>query len=375
MASPEVVSVPRTETFSLRQAKEFVQLRVDGAFTDFSLQSRNKVFKCHRVILASCSPVLKAMMMSGMAEDSKQEMKVDNISPSILLSLLDYMYTGHVNIPNEDLLATVEACDYLEILELKEYCLSKSANFIAPTNVISWSKLAENMNIDELKIRCSEILSFSMSDVSKSAEFLELNLAEVSSCVAEAEELEAYSDDLLEATMDWVSHKPNQRLDSMEDLLKKLDLLKCSLECLETEMANHEALLDSRPRVYKILTKTLTEITKQDGFRKKRVKRVAKTMIVIGRQKSESGVTDGVCWKLRPSGKFVQLCRHPHSPYNFSVCSIPNGFVITGGTDSVLCFMYLLSTLSWTELEHLPYPGYLFLVAGFQVVQTPVCYH
>ena len=68
-------------------------------------------------------------------------------------------------------------------------------------------KLADVLNIDELKTKCLELLSSSLADVSKGSEFLELSFAEVSSCISGAQETGADSDDLLEATTNWADHK------------------------------------------------------------------------------------------------------------------------------------------------------------------------
>ncbi len=105
--------------------------------------------------------MLKAMVRPGMTEASKQEVELQNIPPPVMEILLEYMYTGEVSIPHDKLCATVEASDYLQMLELKELCLREAVTVCKPPNVISWYKLAEELNIENLKSKCSEILSSS----------------------------------------------------------------------------------------------------------------------------------------------------------------------------------------------------------------------
>ena len=112
------------------------------------------------------------MMTTDMVEASKQQVTLHNIPSGVMELLIEYMYKGDTNIPSELLLPTIEACDYLQLLELQERCLHQAPNAIKAKNVISWRKLADSLNNNEVKTRCSELLSSSLTDVSKGLEFL-----------------------------------------------------------------------------------------------------------------------------------------------------------------------------------------------------------
>ena len=183
MASPDEVYIPRSVAYSDRLATRFLQLRIDGEHTDFRILSGNKSFDSHKAILSANSDVLRAMMKSHTAEASQGEVTMDNVPPAVVELLLNYMYTGELRIPSDLLQATVKACDYLELLELKEHCLNHAVTVLKPSNAISWYKTAENLDLQEIKATCSEMMSSSFHEVSKEMEFLELTLAEISSCI------------------------------------------------------------------------------------------------------------------------------------------------------------------------------------------------
>ena len=317
------------------------------------------MFQCHRVIVSACSPVLKAMMTSEMIEATKQQVTLDNIPPAVMELLLEYMYKGTIHIPNEYLQTAVEACDYLELLELKAQCVNQAPNTITPSNVISWHKLAGNFNISELKTKCSEIFASSMTDVSKGEEFLEMNLTEVNSCISGAQEKNADSDHLLEATTSWVIHDPQVRQDHILNMLEKINLAQCSVECLDTEMDKHKEFLDSQPAALRKLMKSVIQIANEGhgGIRKKRTDHRKENMVVIiPGQKGDVSCSD--CWYLDKHMEFVDICKLPFSfPYH-SVCQIPGGFVVTGGKSNTKCFMFLLSSKFWKQLEPLPCSRY-----------------
>ena len=242
MASPDDVYVQRTAAYSDRLAKEFMQMMADGEHTDFRLFSNDKSFNCHKAILSANSPVLKAMMKPHTAEASSGEVKLDNIPPDILQLLLTYMYTEEINVPMDLLSSLVEACDYLQLSELKEYCLERALEQLQPSHALSWNKVADTLSLDDMKTQCSRILQYSFKAVAKSMEFFELTLEQLNCCIADVQKKDVDSDDLLDAALGWISHQPSQRVNNMEDLLQKIPLANCSLQCLQDQMQKHQQI-------------------------------------------------------------------------------------------------------------------------------------
>ena len=311
------------------------------------------------MIVSACSPVLKAMMLSEMVEMTKHQATLDNIPPAVMELLLEYMYRGEVHIPNEYLMPAIEACDYLELLELKARCVNQTPNAISPNNVISWHKLADSLNIDELKIKCSEILADSFAGVSKDKEFLEMSFTEVSSCISDAQEADADSDDLFEATTNWVAYKSYTRQNHILDMLEKIDLTRCSTECIETEMHKHKDLLYAQPAALGKLTLSLIQIANgpPHNIRKKRSKHGGKMVVVIsGQERDDKPQSD--CWHLDKFTSFLDFLKLSFSFPWHSVCSIPGGFVVTGGKNNTRCAMFILSSKSWKQLQSLPHSRY-----------------
>ena len=376
MASPSAVTVSRTLSYSSRIANQFQQFRLDDEMTDFTICSGKQKFNCHKVILAGNSPVLHAMVRSGMTEASSNQADIDTIPPAVMQLVLDYIYKGEVVIPHEHLQQTIQAADYLQLLEFKEICLNDVAAALKPANIVSWSKLADRLDIEELKSKCVEVMSSSLAEVSRFAEFQELSFAEVNSFITSAQETDTDPDDLLEASMEWINSKPSQRIDSMEELLQKIQLLECSVECLENEMDTHEELFMSCPAGHKRITKTLLHMAKHEGARKKRgIKGNMKAMVVaIGGHDINIKVNKD-CWELDTSLQFTELCQIPEHSYELGVCKFPGGFILTGGNNSVLCSMFVISTKSWKQLDPLKFPrrshgsmfayGVIFVFGGY----------
>ena len=314
------------------------------------------LFQCHRVIVSACSPVLQAMISTEMVEATKQQANLHNIPSGVMELLMEYMYKGEANIPPELLLPATEACDYLQLVELRERCLRQAPNAIKPNNAISWHKLADNLNINELKTRYSELLSSSLADVSKGKEFLKLSFPEVSSCISGAQETGAASDDLLEATANWIAHKMKTRQDHILDMLEKIDLTKCSVECLNMVTDKHEDLLYAQPAALgKLMKCTLQIASRASGIIQQKNeggKKDENIIVISGHDLKDTPHSD--CWHLDRSMNFVDLCKLAFSFPWHSVCQIPGGFVVTGGERNNLCAMFILAAKSWKQLQPLP---------------------
>ena len=269
MESITAVTVTRTPAYSSCIARTFQQLRLNDEITDFTIVSGKHSFNCHRVILAGSSPVLRAMVRSGMTEALEHKASLDTIPPvvhAIGIGLYIHRRGGSflINIFRK----TIEAADYLQLLELKEICLGEAESSFKSSNIVSWYKFADRLDINDLKSKCAEVMSSCLVEVSRFTEFQELDFAEVNSLLSSAQDTDADCDDLVEASMEWINYEPSHRINYMEELLQKIQLLECSVECLENEMEVHEALFRSSQAGYRLMAKALVHIAKQDSVRK-----------------------------------------------------------------------------------------------------------
>ena len=356
-ADEDEILISRTTAFSSRLLEELVTLHNDADLTDFSLNTGGKTIECHRVILAANSPVLKAMLKSKMKEASQNQMDLDNIFPQVLDIVVRYMYTGEARIPREALKDVIAAADYLQMYELTQICIERSPPVIQPNNVISWFKLSDMMNLQQLKSMCSRIMTWNLNELQSEREFLELNLAELTSYLEEIKKSDADGDDLLGASLDWINADPQGRRESMEALLQMVPMEKCSLECLEEEQEKHEDLLDFKTK--NLISRSILVITEQENPRKKHsVKINSQQRILMGGYDMDvrgDAIINNQCWLLDSLQSLSELCTIPdeHVHYESSFCKTPEGFALTGGKDSDDCVMYNVKNNNWKRLVKL----------------------
>ena len=345
MAGPGMLSLSRTEKYCTKLADDVMKLRSEKALMDFRIHSKDDEFPCTKFVMAAHSPMLRAMLTSDMTEVAKQEIRLDHISKDVIQIILDYMYCEDVSFHKDQLMDLLAASDYLQMSELKEICLDEVPGILEPGSVIEWWKEAMKMNYDNINLKSEEIMVANVQKISHQTDFLNLDLNEMQHYVSEICCDIIRSDDIIDAAMRWVTHAED-RVTLLEDILHKVNLSKCSREGITSVIKTHEALLDKAPMVYKLLINTLSNIEIATS------RTVTDSVVLVGGQEGDE--FSHVCWTVEKSNEIVHLCDIPIDiKVRLSVCETPQGFVVTGGRDSVMCMMLIATTKSWIRLQDL----------------------
>ena len=341
MAGPGMLSLSRTERYCTKLADEIMKLRGEKSLIDFKIHVKDDEFPCAKFVMAAHSPMLRAMLTSDMAEVAKQEIRLDHIHKDIIQIILDYMYCEDVCFHKDQLMDLIAAADYLQMTELKQVTLDEVPNIMEPANVISWWKEAAKMNYDTTKDQCEEMMLANFQTISQQIDFLNLDLNEMNLYVLDICGDTVNSDDTVDALMRWVGHE-EERVTTLEELLHKVELNKCSEKGIKAILKTHEALLDKRPMIYKLL------LNRSADAESDRI--MTDSVVIVGGQESNANEE---CWKVSQSNQLVKLCNIPVNALgvNHSVCTVPQGFVVSGGAGSDMRIMFITSTKSWLRLQ------------------------
>ncbi|CAH2076576.1 unnamed protein product, partial [Iphiclides podalirius] len=95
----------------------FSALQQNGEFVDMTLAADGHFVKVHQVLMALASPYLKDLMSSAPCQHPV--VFLNNISYTTLSFLLEYIYTGEVNVPANNFTSFVDAAKALHIKGLE----------------------------------------------------------------------------------------------------------------------------------------------------------------------------------------------------------------------------------------------------------------
>ena len=126
-------------------------------------------FKCHKVMLAKASPVLKSMMASGMKEMQTNEMTLKGFDEETVTSFLQFIYATEdtiiLNLTNDQRVCTAKDFEsnklttqllhlahMYNVISLKVACVGHLKRTLSFDNAVDIWKTADELNIEELKL-------------------------------------------------------------------------------------------------------------------------------------------------------------------------------------------------------------------------------
>ena len=93
--------------------KEMHKLRQNDEITDVTLQSGDVHIRCHRNVLAVASDYFKVMFRCGIEESTSATVQL-TMESEILTSIVDYMYTGEIELTVDNVESLIKAGDLLQ---------------------------------------------------------------------------------------------------------------------------------------------------------------------------------------------------------------------------------------------------------------------
>ncbi|KAJ5067350.1 btb/poz domain-containing protein [Anaeramoeba ignava] len=148
----------------------------EESYFDFEIIcEQNQVsFKTHKSILSSRSYYFKTLFKSKMKEYQENKMILKDVSSSILSSILNYFYSGKIEINLENAIQIlIFSSKYLidELIEISSNFIKKNLQF---ETIIDILKLSETMNLNQLLNSCYQFISENLDKFIKTPFFFEL---------------------------------------------------------------------------------------------------------------------------------------------------------------------------------------------------------
>ena len=195
------------------------QLRKDNQLLDVRLKIQQCVFSAHRVVLASCSPYLKAMFTCGMRESSQEEIQLMNIEPQAMELLIDFAYTGEIEVTTENVQDLLPAAGILQLKDLKIACCEFLSDHMEVSNCLGIKQFADMHSCPDLVKKANRFIIRKFTDVIKTDEFVDVT-RHVLYELLENDHLHVENElQVFAALLRWVDHDLDCRAPYAYDLL------------------------------------------------------------------------------------------------------------------------------------------------------------
>lgn len=113
----------KSNSYSQSFLNNLYQLWIRQELTDLKFIISNKIFHVHRLVMQTCSPYFNALLSFNLKEISTNGIELHEVSENIFELLLNYVYTGTINVDDTLLCDIIVASDYFGFIEITEfYC-------------------------------------------------------------------------------------------------------------------------------------------------------------------------------------------------------------------------------------------------------------
>ena len=174
MEDLEPISEAEQASFCVELMKRLNMQRGQDYLCDITLVAKEgKEFKAHRNVLSAVSPFFVKLFESEMKEKEEGVIRLEEISASILEDVLEFIYTGHVEIHDEQSAKDlIIAADYLLLVCLKTFTGRFLEQLLTNSNCISTFHFAEKYQCEELVAKTRKFVHENFASVAELDEFL-----------------------------------------------------------------------------------------------------------------------------------------------------------------------------------------------------------
>ncbi|KAJ5077472.1 hypothetical protein M0811_05995 [Anaeramoeba ignava] len=165
-------------------------------------------FKTHKSILSSRSDYFKSLFKSKMKEYQENKLILKDVSSSILSSILNYFYSGKIEINLENAVQILIFSSKYLIDDLIGICLNFIKNHLQFETVVDILKLSESMNFNQLLDSSYKFISKNFDKFIETPFFLELEENHLNYILSNYEIL-TDEFELFESIIKWGKHKSN----------------------------------------------------------------------------------------------------------------------------------------------------------------------
>uniref|UniRef100_A0A4W2H114 Kelch-like ECH-associated protein 1 n=1 Tax=Bos indicus x Bos taurus TaxID=30522 RepID=A0A4W2H114_BOBOX len=165
------------------------ELRLSQQLCDVTLQVKYQdapaaQFMAHKVVLASSSPVFKAMFTNGLREQGMEVVSIEGIHPKVMERLIEFAYTASISMGEKCVLHVMNGAVMYQIDSVVRACSDFLVQQLDPSNAIGIANFAEQIGCTELHQRAREYIYMHFGEVAKQEEFFNLSHCQLATLIS-----------------------------------------------------------------------------------------------------------------------------------------------------------------------------------------------
>ena len=180
--------------------------------------------KAHRIVLCAASPFFYNAFNSDMKEKKEGLIRLEEVTKNIMEEVLEYLYTGHVDINEANAFDLMAAADYFLLPSLKDLCSNMIAQNLTFSSCIAAYYLAVRYRCEDLEKKARDFILANFVVVAESVDFLNLSSAQVEEWISSDEVVVKGEEDVFDVLIKWIARNESTN-QSVFDLFRHIRLI------------------------------------------------------------------------------------------------------------------------------------------------------
>uniref|UniRef100_A0A8C0RZ61 BTB domain-containing protein n=1 Tax=Canis lupus familiaris TaxID=9615 RepID=A0A8C0RZ61_CANLF len=317
----------------------------------------NRKIPAHRLVLSSVSDYFAAMFTSDVCEAKQEEIKMEGIDPNALWDLVQFAYTGCLELKEDTIENLLAAACLLQLPQVVEVCCHFLMKLLHPSNCLGIRAFADAQGCIELMKVAHSYTMENIMEVMRNQEFLLLPAEELHKLLASDDVNVPDEETIFHALMMWVKYDMQRRCNDLSMLLAFIRLPLLPPQIL-ADLENH-ALFKNDLECQKLILEAMKyhllpeRRTLMQSPRTKPRKSTVGTLYAVGGMDNNKGATTIEKYDLR-TNLWIQAGMMNGRRLQFGVAVIEDKLFVIGGRDGLKTLntveCYNPKTKTWTVL-------------------------
>ena len=201
--------------------------------------------KAHRIVLSAASPFFYNALNSEMKEKEEGVIRLKETSKAVMEEVLEHLYTGHVNINEQNACDLMAVADYFLLQSLKVLSGKVILQRLSLSNCIMAYYSAIKYRCEELQKGVRDFILANFEAVTKSENFFNLSMEQVEEWISSDEITVEGEEKVFEAILRWTEKEESRKHQNFLDLFRRIRFVYVSRDYLFKVILPHPLVRDN----------------------------------------------------------------------------------------------------------------------------------
>ena len=217
--------------------------RLAGHFNDVTVQAGNESIPANRMVLSCYSEFFETMFLTEFREQYQNRVEIRQDGKAVR-TIINYMYTGCIDIDNDNAASLLATADFLQMEDVKRFCFDFLEAASSVDNCIDIYKLSTLYRNPSHMEKIYHLISNNFDEISSSGKFNQISKDDFLNLITKFDTSIVQQSSIYKAIISWVRQDTNRKND-FPVLFLSLNLDKIPVQFLEKVVAKDQMVQKS----------------------------------------------------------------------------------------------------------------------------------